>query len=244
MAKTRCKQCGNWVSDSKDWCTKCGAPISKMHPCPRCGFSVYDEDALCPRCGYRLREVANQYADHSSNVIDYSVRKTPKNNNRQVYFISAGVLVVALLIMGLLLVLLYRNNGGGYYGGGGSASSSSSSLNSNAAYFKQEHQMDEGNYSSGNIHFKFEKELIKERDRMMLEKYMNDDSTVVWDEAVEAVKDAAECAAEMVEGAEAADYETTNTGKDYNDAVNKAGEVTKEVAKEAANKAIETAKKN
>ena len=103
--------------------------------------------------------------------------------------------------------------------------------------------MDEDNYSSGNIHSKFEKELIKERDRMMAEKYMNDDSTAVWDEAVEAVKDAAERAAEMVEEAEAADYETTNTG-DYKDAANKAGEVTKEVAKEAVNKAIDTAKKN
>ena len=50
MALTRCKECGNEISDSAAYCPRCGAPNTPERHCSKCGATLSSNLKFCPRC--------------------------------------------------------------------------------------------------------------------------------------------------------------------------------------------------
>ncbi len=167
MAMIRCRRCGNWVSDYADRCDQCGSPVVKLHTCPGCGMAVSGSNAKCPKCGYHLGVSYNPNSlSKNPNVIDHGVYNT-KNDNKQVVVISICVALAVLLIIGLCLYFIKNNDTSYNYSGGGSVSSSGGGSNESVVYVRHKQLDNEKNYSYGDVNKQFEKELIKEQERII-----------------------------------------------------------------------------
>ena len=47
-----CRNCGNFVLPTSNFCDKCGTKMTKEKKCLRCGYVLGENDKFCSQCGY------------------------------------------------------------------------------------------------------------------------------------------------------------------------------------------------
>ena len=60
MALTKCKECGNEISDAAAFCPKCGAPNTPDLYCSKCGTKLSRDLKFCTNCGEATFLVSNK----------------------------------------------------------------------------------------------------------------------------------------------------------------------------------------
>lgn len=83
----RCTKCGNKVSESEVFCSKCGEKLTKIRSCRKCGTKVEDGMKVCPQCGSRLN---GKY------------KGSTRSKNRICIIVGAVMAVVMVIMCGML----------------------------------------------------------------------------------------------------------------------------------------------